>query len=215
MGCFHKPYKYGAPPGLTCNPQTVSIYPLLEWDAILNIINIGNLGAEVEMQQLQHVQQLEYQQQQLLQHVQQLLQVIPAQLAQLQGTHARQSSARGGETYVAGLDLAGDFDLWARFWRHAALHAVNVPLACFRLQSEQKTARQRAAYMREAEQVLRREKMRPPSGAEILLRRALRQLAPALQRRLPEGTAYTARFIESGELGGGAPSWRVTQERFV
>ena len=66
--------------------------------------------------------------------------------------------------FGAGLDLAGDFDLWARFWRHAALHAVNVPLACFRLQSEQKTARQRAAYMREAEQGLRREKRTPPPG---------------------------------------------------
>jgi GT2 family glycosyltransferase len=113
------------------------------------------------------------------------------------------------------LDLAGDFDLWARFWRHATLHAVAVPLACFRLQSDQKTARQMTGYMDEAERVLRREKMRPPSWAEILARRGLRQLPPALQRRLPEGIAYTARIIESADLDGRAPHWRVTNERFI
>jgi glycosyltransferase involved in cell wall biosynthesis len=134
---------------------------------------------------------------------------------QQESTFWRRSLWERSGGFGAGLDLAGDFDLWARFWRHTALHAVNVPLACFRLQSEQKTARQRAAYMSEAEEVLRREKMRPPSGAEILLRRALRQLPPALQRRLPEGLAYTTQIIESGDLDSRAPVWRVTHERFI
>ena len=134
---------------------------------------------------------------------------------QQESTFWRRSLWERSGGFGSGLDLAGDFDLWARFWRDATLCAVNVPLACFRLQPEQKTARQRGAYMREAEQVLRREKMRPPSAVEILARRALRQLPPPVQRRLPEGLAYTARIIESADLDGRTPRWRVTNERFV
>jgi glycosyltransferase involved in cell wall biosynthesis len=134
---------------------------------------------------------------------------------QQESTFWRRSLWERSGGFGAELDLAGDFDLWARFWRHATLCAVNVPLACFRLQLEQKTARQRGAYMREAEDVLRREKMRPPSVVEILVRRALRQLPPPVQRRLPEGLAYTARIIESADLDGRAPQWRVMPERFI
>ena len=134
---------------------------------------------------------------------------------QQESTFWRRSLWERSGGFGAGLDLAGDFDLWARFWRHATLHAVGVPLACFRLQPDQKTARHMTRYMGEAEQVLRREKMRPPSRGEILVRRALRQLPPAVQRRLPEGIAYTARIIESTDLEARAPQWRVTNERFI
>jgi cellulose synthase/poly-beta-1,6-N-acetylglucosamine synthase-like glycosyltransferase len=134
---------------------------------------------------------------------------------QQESTFWRRSLWERSGGFGAGLDLAGDFDLWARFWRHATLHAVNVPLACFRLQSDQKTARRMTDYMDEAASVLRREKIRPPSRVEILARRALRQLPPPVQRRLPEGIAYTARIIESTDLDGRTPQWRVTNERFI
>jgi cellulose synthase/poly-beta-1,6-N-acetylglucosamine synthase-like glycosyltransferase len=134
---------------------------------------------------------------------------------QQESTFWRRSLWERSGGFGAGLDLAGDFDLWARFWRYATLHAVGVPLACFRLQADQKTARQRTEYMDEAASVLRLEKMRPPSRGEILVRRALRQLPPAVQRRLPEGIAYTARIIESTDLDARAPQWRVTNERFI
>jgi glycosyltransferase involved in cell wall biosynthesis len=55
----------------------------------------------------------------------------------------------------ATLDLAGDFELWARFWAHAVLATVNVPLGGFRRQPEQKTA-DPEAYQREARDVLTR-----------------------------------------------------------
>lgn len=50
--------------------------------------------------------------------------------------------------------LAGDFELWARFFEHAELHAVEVPLGGFRFHGDQKTGGDRADYMTEAERAL-------------------------------------------------------------
>lgn len=41
----------------------------------------------------------------------------------------------------AGMKLAADFDLWSRFYRHADLYGLSSPLACFRLQDQQKSMR--------------------------------------------------------------------------
>jgi glycosyltransferase involved in cell wall biosynthesis len=46
--------------------------------------------------------------------------------------------------------LAGDFELWARFFKHAELYAVEVPLGGFRFHGNQKTGGDRADYMAEA-----------------------------------------------------------------
>ena len=46
--------------------------------------------------------------------------------------------------------LAGDFELWARFFLHAELHAVEIPLGGFRFHGDQKTNAGRADYMAEA-----------------------------------------------------------------
>lgn len=50
--------------------------------------------------------------------------------------------------------LAGDFALWARFFKHADLFSIDTPLAGFRLHDEQKTAHRFAEYTREAEAAL-------------------------------------------------------------
>lgn len=42
--------------------------------------------------------------------------------------------------------LGGDFELWARFFRHAELYAIDTPLGGFRMHGEQRSARQRAQY---------------------------------------------------------------------
>ncbi|MGV3774787.1 MAG: glycosyltransferase family 2 protein [Verrucomicrobiales bacterium] len=62
---------------------------------------------------------------------------------------------------TGGLDLsvklAGDFDLWARFFKAGAtLHGVGVPLGGFRHQQEQRSLQQYAEYVREAEASLER-----------------------------------------------------------
>lgn len=53
------------------------------------------------------------------------------------------------------LRYAGDFELWARFFEHASLVTVNIPLAVFRFHRRQKTS-DLDDYLREAETVLSR-----------------------------------------------------------
>ncbi len=59
-----------------------------------------------------------------------------------------------GAQIGAGYPLAGDFELWARFFKHAELYAVEVPLGGFRFHGDQKTGGDRADYMLEAERAL-------------------------------------------------------------
>jgi glycosyltransferase involved in cell wall biosynthesis len=49
---------------------------------------------------------------------------------------------------------AGDYELWARFWKHADLVTTTVPLAGFRYHAAQKT-KQIEKYLNEAQSVLR------------------------------------------------------------
>ena len=55
------------------------------------------------------------------------------------------------------LALAGDMELWARFFRYAQLYSVDAPLGAFRTHSAQKTAGSHEAYHREAEKIIDRE----------------------------------------------------------
>lgn len=64
---------------------------------------------------------------------------------------------RTGATLDVGLDLANDFDLWARFFRKAELHTVDRHLGCFRVREGQRSVTQIDKYRREVDQVLRRE----------------------------------------------------------
>jgi len=61
---------------------------------------------------------------------------------------------RAGGYVDSSLDLAGDFDLWARFYQLSELYAVATPLAGFRGHRHQKTAHRLNEYIREAKQIL-------------------------------------------------------------
>ena len=61
---------------------------------------------------------------------------------------------KAGAQIGSGFPLAGDFELWARFFRHADLYAVEVPLGGFRFHGDQKTGGDRADYMLEAKRAL-------------------------------------------------------------
>jgi len=50
--------------------------------------------------------------------------------------------------------LAGDFELWARFFEHAELYAVEAPLGGFRFHGDQKTGGDRLDYLTEAKHAL-------------------------------------------------------------
>lgn len=59
-------------------------------------------------------------------------------------------------------DLAGDMELWSRFFRHARLHVLDAFLGGFRKQPEAKTARRMDRYDQEARRVVARERALVP-----------------------------------------------------
>jgi hypothetical protein len=88
------------------------------------------------------------------------------------------------------LSVANDFELWARFFRHAELHTVDRMLGCFRVRPGQRSVDQRGDYEREADAVLARE-LGLLSGAERagftdLLPNQPRHLSPASKARLED-----------------------------
>lgn len=70
---------------------------------------------------------------------------------------------RAGGRLDTNVRIAADFELWARFYSHAELYGVGVPLAGFRQHHTQKTGSQMEAYRREAEAILRRHGGQVPS----------------------------------------------------
>jgi Glycosyl transferase family 2 len=56
-----------------------------------------------------------------------------------------------------GYSVANDFDLWARFFRHAELHSVDRMLGCFRVRPGQRSVTQSLRYDSEARHILKRE----------------------------------------------------------
>jgi hypothetical protein len=83
------------------------------------------------------------------------------------------------------LELAFDFDLWARFYQHADLYGVRALLGGIRRHGEQKTARLHDQYVREVVAILSRHGGRPYSASASSLRHLARRLQqkPATRRR--------------------------------
>ena len=92
------------------------------------------------------------------------------------------------------LKLAGDFDLWARFFQHAELYAVATPLAGFRVHLGQKTAINMRGYHDEAERVLARNGGGYPSSLERWLRKIVNRLPFCILRCFP-GVTYAAKIV--------------------
>jgi glycosyltransferase involved in cell wall biosynthesis len=114
---------------------------------------------------------------------------------------------RAGATMDASLRMAGDFELWARFFQHTDLYAVNVPISCFRYQRESFTSTQMPTYLDECRKVLRRYPDRSPSGLETCVRRMARHL-PGSWYPLT-GLAYPVYVIRKE---GRESDWRVNRE---
>lgn len=80
---------------------------------------------------------------------------------------------RSGGTLDASLRMAGDFELWTRFFACAELTTVETCLGGFRKHGNQKTGRAFDLYISEALDVLRRHGGEPSSGIRSRLIRAL------------------------------------------
>jgi GT2 family glycosyltransferase len=100
-----------------------------------------------------------------------------------------------GSRLDTSLTYAADFDLWARFFGHTQLHAVDVPLAAYRRHAGQKMASSFGAYVEESKLVLARyagalpdpdvmtcrvPQRRTPETAQALLDTGLADAAPIL-----------------------------------
>ena len=89
---------------------------------------------------------------------------------------------RAGGTLDTRLKLAADFDLWARFYQHAELYAVETPLGGFRWHGDQRSCHHRETYEREALEVLRAAGGKVPGRWRSALRSAAaRHLPESLQ----------------------------------
>jgi hypothetical protein len=89
---------------------------------------------------------------------------------------------RAGSRFDARLRLAGDFELWARFFVHAELWSVSAPLGAFRKHEGQLSEVHSSAYTKEASDVLRAHGGQPRSAAGAAARMFLRRTAPRTLR---------------------------------
>lgn len=93
---------------------------------------------------------------------------------------------RAGGQIDALLKLAGDFELWTKFFHHTDLYTVCTPLGGFRVHGNQKTAHHMQAYLEEAEVLLRRCGGHPYGRFESAIRRFLnRSVGRGQINRLP------------------------------
>ena len=118
---------------------------------------------------------------------------------------------RAGGRVDDGLDLAGDFELWARFFKFADLYALDKPLGVFRFQPDQKTATQSQEYLREAEEAFKFYRGRHPSAIEGWLRSRVLARIPSSYLQYCPGGAYTAHILQRGARGG----WQIQKRRFM
>ena len=91
------------------------------------------------------------------------------------------------------LRVAGDFELWSRFFEHAELYTLAVPLGIFRFQKLSFTSTEFDAYTDVCRRVLVKFGRRPPSRIGILgapdRARTAGKLASAVRTGIP-GFAY-------------------------
>lgn len=88
---------------------------------------------------------------------------------------------RAGSRVATDLRLAGDFELWARFFEHAVLYGVETPLGGFRFHGAQLTGSSQEKYVAEAMAVLDGRGFRE---SNMLSNFARRNCPPPLAQRL-------------------------------
>lgn len=95
---------------------------------------------------------------------------------------------RSGGKMDTSYHLAGDFELWARFYEHADLYGVGAILGGFRVHGSQKTATQLGPYYDEARQILSRYAAKPRGGLASFFRRCFMIPAEPKLHQIPGAT---------------------------
>ena len=103
---------------------------------------------------------------------------------------------KAGAKVDPALRVAGDFELWSRFFEHAELYTLGVPLGIFRFQKQSFTSTEFDAYKDVCRRVLAKFERRPPSRIESFARRLARSLPESLRPR----------------TGLGYPVWHIVRD---
>lgn len=113
-------------------------------------------------------------------------------------------------------DLAGDFALWAEFYRHAELFGVEYPIAGFRSLAGQRSA-DAASYRKEASAALGDcRKALDWQGSRYFDLRYSRLLRfPKVDRALRHRIGYPARTIGNIDPYRPGAGWRIREHRFL
>ncbi|HEU5336261.1 MAG TPA: glycosyltransferase family 2 protein [Terriglobales bacterium] len=115
---------------------------------------------------------------------------------------------KAGGRLDTSFSLAGDYDLWMRFAKHAEVYSVPVPLAGFRQHPEQKTAGHMDEYVRQARMSFLNHGGRPPAKGRGFLLKNLGKLLRYLQRR--HAFACTQQgFRNQSVFRGETESWEL------
>lgn len=85
----------------------------------------------------------------------------------------------------------GDFELWTRFWKHADLHALPMPLGVYRIHPQTYTAQRGTKSIAPCTAILDSAGIPRPSGTAI----RLRALAARLGARFRQALGEPSRFI--------------------
>jgi glycosyltransferase involved in cell wall biosynthesis len=111
-------------------------------------------------------------------------------LIQQEATFWRRSLwERAGGQLDTSYSLAGDFELWTRFFQHSQLYAVDLPLAGIRKHEGQQTAVSRAAYLDQAARAFHAAEGHPYGRLQSIWRRGLWLLSGHRSyQKLPAGT---------------------------
>lgn len=113
---------------------------------------------------------------------------------------------RAGGRIDPSFRYAGDFDLWARFFKHGDLYVVGAILGGFRKHGDQKTSHALAQYLAEAERSLRAHNGQPYGRLESMVRRrAQRFIGASKFSRVPRGVL---RWLAANQLLYSAKSCR-------
>ena len=86
---------------------------------------------------------------------------------------------RSGGHVDSSLEFAGDFELWARFYKFSELYGVAIPLGGFRRHKNQKTASFMDNYVQEAQKTFFKYGGRPYGRVESYLRLKLQRALPS------------------------------------
>lgn len=91
---------------------------------------------------------------------------------------------KSGAVLDTSMKYAGDSELWFRFFEHAILYDVSIPLGRFRLHESQITSALRKEYDEEVEALMRRYGAKPHNHIKASLRKLARKHTPLKIRRI-------------------------------